>query len=64
MKHSKRKSRLWPPGTTPRLAFDPKAEGTEKKIFQGEFQFNEIFTGWWPQQIDRRQLLRHQQTKH
>lgn len=33
----------------PRLAFDPKAEGTNQKIFQGDFQFAEIFTGWWPQ---------------
>ena len=33
----------------PRLAFDPKAEGTNQKIFQGDFQFAEMFTGWWPQ---------------
>jgi len=33
----------------PRLAFDPEAEGTNQKIFQGDFQFAEIFTGWWPQ---------------
>jgi len=33
----------------PRLAFDAEAEGTDRKIFQGEFQFAEIFTGWWPQ---------------
>ena len=33
----------------PRLAFDPEAEGTDQKIFQGDFQFAEIFTGWWPQ---------------
>lgn len=33
----------------PRLAFDAEAEGTDKKIFQGDFQFAEIFTGWWPQ---------------
>lgn len=42
----------------PRLAFDPKAEGTEKKIFQGEFQFNEIFTGWWPQLVIINQIGR------
>lgn len=33
----------------PRLAFDPEAEGTDQKIYQGDFQFAEIFTGWWPQ---------------
>jgi hypothetical protein len=33
----------------PRLAFDPAAEGTETKLFQGQFQFNEVFAGWWPQ---------------
>jgi hypothetical protein len=33
----------------PRLAFDPETEGTDQKIYQGDFQFAEIFTGWWPQ---------------
>ena len=33
----------------PRLAFDPAAEGTDLKLFQGSFQFNELFKGWWPQ---------------
>ncbi len=33
----------------PRLAFDPAVEGTELKLFQGQFQFNEVFSGWWPQ---------------
>ncbi len=33
----------------PRLAFDPAAEGTNIKLFQGQFPFNEVFTGWWPQ---------------
>ena len=33
----------------PRLAFDPVVEGTETKLFQGQFQFNEVFAGWWPQ---------------
>jgi len=33
----------------PRLAFDAEAEGVARKIFQGDFQFAEIFTGWWPQ---------------
>ena len=34
-----------------RQAFDPLTEGTAEKIFQGEFQFNEVFTGWYPQLI-------------
>jgi hypothetical protein len=33
----------------PRLAFDPAVEGTPMKLFQGQFQFNEVFAGWWPQ---------------
>jgi hypothetical protein len=35
----------------PRLAFDPQAEGTNLKLFQGSFQFNEVFKGWWPQLV-------------
>ncbi|MEO2000783.1 MAG: hypothetical protein ABGW75_04085, partial [Pirellulales bacterium] len=42
----------------PRLAFDPVEEGTDKKIFQGEFQFNEVFTGWWPQLVIINQIGR------
>lgn len=33
----------------PRLAFDAEAEGVPVKIYQGDFQFAEVFTGWWPQ---------------
>lgn len=33
----------------PRLAFDAAAEGTDRKIFQGQYQFTELFRGWWPQ---------------
>ncbi|MBC2603728.1 hypothetical protein H5P30_18265 [Puniceicoccus vermicola] len=33
----------------PRLAFDPAEEGTAEKLFQGAFQFNEIYAAWWPQ---------------
>jgi hypothetical protein len=33
----------------PRLSFDPVEEGTDRKIFQGAFQFAEVFHGWWPQ---------------
>ena len=35
----------------PRQAFDPVAEGTDEKIYQGSFQFNEVFSGWFPQLI-------------
>ncbi len=31
-----------------RLAFDSEAYGSNRKLFQGEFQFNEVFSGWWP----------------
>lgn len=33
----------------PRLAFDPVEEGTPCKLYQGDFQFAEIYGGWWPQ---------------
>jgi hypothetical protein len=33
----------------PRLAFDAEKEGTDRKIFQGEYQFAEVYAGWWPQ---------------
>lgn len=33
----------------PRLAFDPEEEGTDQKLFQGQFQFNEVYSAWWPQ---------------
>lgn len=35
--------------TDPRLAFDPAEAGSDKKIFQGAFQFNEVYSAWWPQ---------------
>jgi hypothetical protein len=35
----------------PRQAFDPATEGAEQRVFKGEFQFNELFDGWWPQVI-------------
>jgi len=35
----------------PRQAFDPAAEGIGEKMYQGHFQFNEIFTGWFPQVV-------------
>ncbi len=35
----------------PRQAFDSITEGADEKIYQGIFQFNEVFTGWFPQLI-------------
>lgn len=35
----------------PRQAFDPAVVGTDEKVFQGNYQFNEVSTGWYPQVI-------------
>lgn len=35
----------------PRQAFDPAIAGVDEKIFQGDFQFNEISPGWYPQVV-------------
>ena len=35
----------------PRLAFDPDEVGVTEKIFQGDYQFSEVATGWWPQLV-------------
>ncbi|MEM6580178.1 MAG: hypothetical protein AAF699_02845 [Pseudomonadota bacterium] len=35
----------------PRLAFDPAVTGYDQRYYQGQFQFNEVFDGWWPQLI-------------
>ena len=34
-----------------RQAFDPAVAGVEEKVFQGAYQFNEIWPGWYPQVI-------------
>jgi hypothetical protein len=36
-----------------RLAFDPAAEGTGERVWQGDYQFAEVFPGWWPQLVLR-----------
>lgn len=33
----------------PRQAFDPAEAGVSEKIYQGGYQFAEVFDGWWPQ---------------
>jgi len=35
----------------PRQAFDPAVEGVEERVFQGDFQFAEVFEGWYPQVV-------------
>jgi hypothetical protein len=32
-----------------RQAFDPDDEGVREKVYQGDYQFDEIATGWYPQ---------------
>lgn len=34
-----------------RLVFDPAESGVQEKVFQGNYQFSEIATGWWPQLV-------------
>ncbi len=35
----------------PRQAFDPIEAGVSEKFYQGEFQFNEVSPGWYPQVV-------------
>lgn len=35
----------------PRQAFDPAAVGVNEKVFQGDYQFNELSPGWYPQVV-------------
>ena len=34
-----------------RQAFDPAERGVQEIFFQGAYQFNEVFNGWWPQLV-------------
>lgn len=34
-----------------RQAFDAEKVGVEELIYQGQYQFNEVFDGWWPQLV-------------
>ena len=34
-----------------RQAFDPAEIGVEERVYQGAFQFNEVFDGWWVQMV-------------
>ena len=34
-----------------RQAFDPAAVGVNEKIYQGNYQFNEIYSGWFPEVV-------------
>jgi hypothetical protein len=35
----------------PRQAFDPGKIGVSERTYQGNYQFSEVFDGWWPQLI-------------
>jgi len=35
----------------PRQAFDPGELGTDERTYQGNYQFSEVYNGWWPQLI-------------
>ncbi len=35
----------------PRVAFDPKELGVSEILYQGDYQFNEVATGWYPQVV-------------
>jgi len=35
----------------PRQAFDPAIEGAAERVYKGDFQFAELFDGWWPQVV-------------
>lgn len=34
-----------------RNAFDPIDAGVSEKVYQGNFQFSEVYSGWWPQLV-------------
>ena len=36
-----------------RQRFDPVEEGIAEKVYQGDYQFSELATGWWPQLVLR-----------
>ncbi len=33
----------------PRLAYDPAETGYDQLYYQGDYEFSEVFNGWWPQ---------------
>jgi len=34
-----------------RQAFDPAEVGAAERVYQGNYQFSEVFDGWWPQLV-------------
>jgi Neurotransmitter-gated ion-channel ligand binding domain/Neurotransmitter-gated ion-channel transmembrane region len=44
----------------PRLAFDPADAGVDERVYQGEYQFAEVFPGWWPQLVLRNESGRYE----
>ena len=43
-----------------RLAFDPAEVGADEKIYQGNYQFAEIYDGWWPPLMLRNESGRYE----
>jgi hypothetical protein len=43
-----------------RQRFDPVEEGTKEKVYQGDYQFSELATGWWPQLYLRNESGRYE----
>ena len=43
-----------------RLAFDPVEVGADEKIYQGHYQFAEVFDGWWPPLVLRNESGRYE----
>lgn len=37
----------------PRQAFDPELEGFAERLYIGDYQFSEVYSGWWPQVVLR-----------
>ena len=35
----------------PRQAFDPAVLGVSERVYQGNYQFAEVYNGWWPQLV-------------
>lgn len=35
----------------PRQAFDPAELGVRERVYQGGYQFSEVYDGWWPQLV-------------
>lgn len=43
-----------------RQAFDPAEVGAAERVYQGNYQFSEVFDGWWPQLVLANESGRYQ----